>query len=124
MTGLKDIVSNLEDTEEALDDVIDDVAREAEMLAKNYAPVMTGEMESAIYIQVEKDGYKLICDIPWAVYNEFGTMYMPVGAAKSPMAVKSTSGKNAFRPFMRPAVYHANALAGNIFGQKVARIWK
>ena len=84
------------------------VAEDAKRLAQLYAPEDYGVMEGAIdIVKIGKYEYLLYCEIPYAVYNEYGTYKMPAGTPDSPLAVISTSGKNAFRPFMRPAAIRA-----------------
>lgn len=75
-------------------------------LIKQNAARLSGEMESAVFLT--KSGvlsYKVGCTAPQAVWNEFGTYFMPVGSESNPLAVVSGSGKRAYRPFIRPAMY-------------------
>ena len=88
------------------------------------APVDTGMMEEDIQAEIRGDSFILACYVPWAVFNEYGTIYMKAGTPNSPMGVISTSGKYSFRPFLRPAAYRAMREMPEIFGQKWMRIWK
>jgi len=77
-------------------------------LAQLYAPEDTGDMASSIYFDKVTDMvYALVCTVPYAIYNEYGTYKMPAGDAEQPLPVISTSGKRAYRPFMRPAIYQS-----------------
>lgn len=130
MTGVKPLIAKCKKTIGLLEtnELVEEIGKEAEMLARNYAPVDTGVMESEIMLTIEKDSFTLTCATPWAVYNEFGISptirKAGFGDVNSPMRVVSTSGKYAFRPFMRPAMYHAAKLAPEIFDKKLVRIWK
>ena len=80
--------------------------------AYDLAPEDTGLMENSIRVEKLSDEvYDVACDPKnssgedYAVYNEFGTYKMPVGTEENPLAIKSTSGKAAYRPFLRPAAY-------------------
>jgi len=76
--------------------------------ATELAPEDTGLMESSIQIIETNGKWGLVIDgtlVPYAVYNEFGTYKMPVGDEINPLPITSTSGKAAYRPFLRPAAY-------------------
>ena len=92
--------------------------------AKMYAPEDTGIMADDIQGHIEGDEFIMECLVPWATFNEYGSMYMKVGTPNSPLAVISTNGKYAFRPFMRPAMYRARDEFPELFHEKWARIWK
>lgn len=78
-------------------------------LMRRYAAVDTGEMLNAIrYEKLGNGKFKIIVDVPYAIYQEYGTQNMPAGTVESPKAVVSTSGKPAFRPFIRPAIWLIN----------------
>ncbi len=81
------------------------LATETAKLAYQLAPEDTGKMENDIRVEGSNGQYEVVCDIRYAVYNEFGTYKMPVGDEESPLAITSTSGKAAYRPFLRPAAY-------------------
>jgi hypothetical protein len=74
------------------------------------APEDTGLMENSIQIRKVGNDWELFIDgrvVPYAVYNEWGTYKMPVGDEINPLAIISTSGKSAYRPFLRPAAYRS-----------------
>ena len=85
------------------------VAEETAEYARLYAPQDTGLMEGSIEVRkVSNTHYQVRCDIPYAAMNEYGTIHMPASPNPyAPLPVVSTSGKHAFRPFMRPAVLRA-----------------
>lgn len=90
--------------------MMEDIVKDTVSLMRRYAAVDTGEMLNCIrYEKTEDDGFKIIVDVPYAIYQEYGTKYMDAGTAENPKAVTSTSGKPAFRPFMRPAVWLINS---------------
>jgi len=87
----------------------EDIVRDTVSLMRRYAAVDKGEMmESIRYEKLGGGKFKIIIDVPWAIYQEFGTKYMPAGTVESPKSVVSTSGKSAYRPFARPAVWMIN----------------
>ena len=74
--------------------------------ARHNCPVDTGRLRNSI--RWEKQGYgkyKIICDVPYAKYIEYGTRYYPIGTVESPRGYKSTSGKMASVPFLRSAIW-------------------
>ena len=86
--------------------VMEDFMKQVYELTRRNAAVLSGMMEAAVFIH--KSGslrYSLGCTAPQAVWNEFGTYFMPVGSVQNPLSVISTSGKRAYRPFMRPAMW-------------------
>ena len=86
-----------------------DIVRDTVSLMRRYAAVDTGEMMDSIrYVKLGGGKFKIIIGVPWAIYQEYGTKYMPAGTQDSPKAVISRSGKPAFRPFARPAVWLIN----------------
>lgn len=97
---LKDLVSE----EKALL-VCKELAERTARRAFELAPEDTGAMEDDIRVEPCDDGYLVICSIPYAWYNEYGTYSMQVGDEKDPIATISTSGKACYRPFFRPAAY-------------------
>ena len=104
-------------------DILKQVGEQSVQYAKMYAPVDTGMMEEDIYGYLVGEEFILTCGIDWAVYNEYGTIKMPVGSPDSPLGIISTSGKYAFRPFMRPATIRASDEAPEIFDKKIIEIW-
>jgi HK97 gp10 family phage protein len=103
---LKEITS-----EKKADQVLQKLAEKTATKAFELAPEDTGVMENDIRVEKDSEGYKVVCDPrnssgkDYAIYNEFGTYKMPVGTEENPLAITSTSGKGAYRPFMRPAAY-------------------
>lgn len=101
-------------------------------LAAQFAPEDTGMMENDIRVERDSEGYRVVCDPrnssgkDYAIYNEFGCYFMPVGSERNPLAVTSTSGKSAYRPFMRPAAYQVldelpNIINSVFFGRVVSQ---
>jgi HK97 gp10 family phage protein len=91
-------------SEKKADQVAYKIAKRTRDIAYRNAPEDTGKMENDIVVKkVGECEYEIECSIRYAVYNEFGTYCMPVGSGESPLPVTSTSGKHAYRPFLRPA---------------------
>ena len=111
-------VSDLSRYEEAMKEI----TITAFTLAKRYAPELTGRMMQQItYGKSGPMEWEIRCDVPYAVYNEYGTVYMAAGTPEVPLPVVSGSGKHAFRPFMRPALIQAKMMAGDIVKEKVLK---
>lgn len=116
---------------DAYDDAMKEIAITAMYLAKQYAPVDTGMLEQDIrYYRNGPASYTILADPVdengrhYAVYNEYGTYRMPAGTPNSPLAVRSTSGKYAFRPFMRPAAIQAQRMAPYILSRHLSGVIK
>lgn len=108
VTGIDELITFLEEisSEKKVEQVIKLIAERTALIAYRLAPEDTGKMEENIRIEKTGDnGYEVVCDIPYAVHNEFGTYCMPIGSEENPLAITSTSGKSAYRPFLRPACY-------------------
>jgi hypothetical protein len=106
--GAEDLIKYLEDIHDVKrhDMFMKILALKTAKLARLYAAVMTGEMESRIRVIKIADGqYEVVCDVPQAIYNEFGTYFMPIGSESSPLEITSMSGKRSYRPFLRPSAY-------------------
>ena len=86
------------DYEEMLDKIVEK--------AKNNCPVDTGRlMKSIRWERLGTSKYKIVVDVPYAKYIEYGTRYYPVGTVESPRGYSSTSGKMASVPFLRSAIW-------------------
>jgi hypothetical protein len=107
--GFDDIIkitekfSNPKLYERLLKEIVDDAAD----LMRNFAPVDRGLLEDMIkVIKIDKNKYMIVVDVPYAEFMEWGTKYFPVpDNPKAPRIRKSKSGKTAYHPFMRLAVY-------------------
>ena len=102
MIANKKFIKNLRNQkifEEMLDKIVEK--------AKENCPVDTGAAEKAIkWIKQGANKYALVCDVPHAIYIEYGTRYFPVPEdVTSPRGYKSTSGKMASVPFLRSAIW-------------------
>jgi len=80
-------------------------------LMRNFAPVDTGLLEDMIkVIKIDANKYMIVVDVPYAEFMEWGTRYFPVPEnPMSPRIRTSKSGKTAYHPFMRLAVYLIDA---------------
>lgn len=126
VTGLNEVMKAFEKASEdsIYNDIIHETGKKAEEYAKQNAPVDSGVMEEDIQVHFEDKGFILMCNVPWAVFNEYGCYNLDAGTPGSPKPVVSTSGKRAFRPFMRPGIYKAMHELPELFGKKWAKIWK
>jgi len=97
---------------------VQDVGKNAKEYAHQMCPVDTGTLRDSIFLNSNKDGFELGANAPYAVFNEYGSIYTPIGSVKSPKAAKKTG----FRPFIRPSIYRATREVDSIFGQKLAEI--
>jgi len=126
--GAEDLMEFLKDisSPKKADQVARSLAEKTAKLAFKLAPEDTGKMENDIRVEQNKDGeYEIVCSIRYAVYNEFGTYKMPVGTESNPLSITSTSGKGAYRPFLRPAAFQIESQLPQIinaifFGRVVA----
>ena len=92
--------------ERLMKEIVDDCAD----LMRNFAPVDRGLLEEAItVVKIDATRYAIIVDVPYAIFMEWGTKYFPVGTPESPRVRASKSGKTAYHPFMRLAVYVIDA---------------
>jgi len=74
--------------------------------AKSNCPVDTGRLEKSIHWEKQgSNSYRIVVNVPYAKYIEYGTRYYPVGSVESPRGYKSTSGKMASVPFLRSACW-------------------
>lgn len=79
-------------------------------LMRNFAPVDRGLLEDMItVVKIDNNKYMIVVDVPYAEYMEWGTKYFPVGTPEAPRVRASKSGKTAYHPFMRLAVYLIDA---------------
>jgi len=108
VVGLENVIRQFakdeRDIKEKGGQLLEKVASEHVQYAQEYAAEDTGEMEGSI--EMEKRGKNEVHVVSYSQqgwYNEFGTIYMPVGSTEAPLPVQSTSGKHAYRPFFRPA---------------------
>jgi len=111
--GANELIKFLEEitSEKKAEQVLKILADKTAIRAFELCPEDTGKMENDIRVEPDDEGYRVVCDPTnnsgkdYAIHNEFGTYKMPVGTESNPLAITSTSGKGAYRPFMRPAAY-------------------
>lgn len=84
-----------------------EIVYDAAELMRNFAPVDTGLLEDMIkVIKIGPHKYMIVVDVPYAEYMEWGTKFFPVPTdPTAPKVRTSKSGKTAYHPFMRLAVY-------------------
>ena len=92
--------------ERLLNEIVNDCAE----LMRGFAPVDIGLLEESIkVVKIDKNKYMIVVDVPYAEFMEWGTKYFPVGTPEAPRVRSSKSGKTAYHPFMRLAVYIVDA---------------
>jgi HK97 gp10 family phage protein len=65
-----------EDLTEQIYNALWPIATAIETEAKAYAPFKTGLLQNAIYVMMSREGIEVSCNVPYAVYQEFGTRYI------------------------------------------------
>lgn len=107
ISGADELIEFLKEitSETKADQVLKELANRTAVRAFQLAPEDTGKMEEDIRVEKDSEGYLVTCNIPYAYYNEFGSYSMPIGTEDSPLSITSTSGKGAYRPFMRSSAY-------------------
>jgi phage gpG-like protein len=100
--GLKSFTDNLKkvDVREIVKNTMRDAEKAAKEYAVGYAPKDTGELAESIYTVPIKDGFIIGASVRYAVFNEYGSIYTPVGTIDFPLPAK----KVGVRPFIRPAM--------------------
>lgn len=122
VTGLRAAVlfTNKVSKDTPLNQMHEDIVRDTVSLMRLYAAVDIGEMMNSIkYTKIGKNKFRITINVPWAIYQEYGTKYMPAGSPEQPLPVISTSGKSAFRPFARPAIF----IIGNEYPEYIRRVF-
>lgn len=94
--------------------MMEQIVSDSVSLIRRYCPVDTGNlMESIRYEKVNKYEFRIIIDVPYATYMEYGTKYFPAkgsGTPENPLLRTSTSGKECYFPFIRPAIWEMSKL--------------
>lgn len=105
--GVDELIEFLKEitSETKADQVLKELAHRTAVRASELAPEKTGAMENDVHVEKDGDGYKIVCNVPYGVYQEFGTYKLMVGTEENPLNIISTSGKSAYRPWIRPACY-------------------
>lgn len=110
--GLTKVIENLNNAADRKHyaDAVDETIEAAVEMAKEMAPVSnptkystSGQLEESIHAE----GGAIVADAPWAIFNEYGCWNIEVGTVRDPKGSISGSGKFAYRPFLRPALYRA-----------------
>jgi len=112
---------------EITEQILDKIVRSA----KYNAPRKTGTLVKAIRWVKEGNGrYAIICDAtnqngdPYPNFLEFGTRFIPIGSVEAPRVYKTTTGKTAQMPFIRPAIYRMSKNFAGMISDVVKKIYK
>ena len=119
-SGLNDVMRMFEELgkDELYESTMDEVADRAKDYAEQLSPVDTGTLRESINVIKRGTEFELYADAPYAVFNEYGSIFTPIGSVDSPKPAKYAG----FRPFLRPAAYKAMREVDYIFGKKVGQI--
>lgn len=98
-------------------------------LAKKYSPYKTGQTERSIHVKKVGTGlYQIISNTPWSPYMEYGTRFFPRsnpagGTPSNPIRYRSSSGKIAYQPFMRYALWEVSKEMNKDMINQILYIW-
>lgn len=134
ITGLDSFIDATEKAIVALEsgNFVEAIAKKCKFRAKYVAPRKTGRLVASIDYMMKGSGeFALICDavneygVPYPEILEFGlSRYIPIGTTESPRVYKSSSGKTAYLPYMRWAVWRTLQEIDNILQQEVLKYYK
>ena len=86
--------------------MMEEILNDAVSLIRSKAPVDTGRLLNSI--RFEKTGdlkYRIIVDVPYAIYMEYGFRGFDIGTIQNPKFKKS-----GFHPFVRSSLWEINNL--------------
>ena len=123
ITGITDMRAILAKygSQETYDGFQKEVVEETAKLMRKLASRYKGDLEKSIRVQkVGMSKYRIILDVPYGKFTEWGTRFIDIGTIENPKAVVSMSGKQSYRPYMRVAVWrmlnqHADAIKKTYF---------
>ena len=130
--GLAEFIGSNKQVIKALEDgtFSDAIAKKVVRRAKYRGPRKKGKLVRGIRSIRIKNGFKLICDVvnergdPYPAFLEHGTRFIRIGTPENPRAIKSSSGKLAFLPYMSWAVWRTLQEAQKIFKDKIIKLYK
>ena len=82
--------------------------------AWDLCPVDTGNMRESIFYDMDNDTFTLLCDCPYASYNEYGWSGIP----PVPDPPRYVHYKGGYRPFMRIGI-----IAGEKYFERELKKW-
>jgi len=120
ISGLSNLYNIFDSVEKSTDskELYKEAAETAKQYAEENCPYDTGTLMETIYVEVQDDGFIIGAYAPYAVYNEYGSIYTPAGTVMAPRPAKYSG----FRPFLRPAVYRVREEFGETFGRNLIRL--
>ena len=133
-TGLKEFIEANNKAIAALDngDFTEEIAKKSKNRAKYRAPRKSGKLISGIDYKMQgANSFSLECD----TVNEQGVSYpeilelglsrfIPIGTPENPRTIISSSGKIAFLPYMRWAIWRTLQEIDQIFKEKILKYYK
>ena len=130
--GLQKFISKNEKVIKALEEGVltDALLKKVVRRAKYRAPRDKGNLVRGIHGQkTGKHSFKIICDVTnergesYPGFLEHGTRFIKVGTPESPRAIKSSSGKTAFLPFISWAAWRTLQEVPKIFRDKILKYY-
>lgn len=112
------LISALEE-QTILEKILDDIVEQA----KKLAPIKTGALINSLKWIKSEDVYSIEA-IYYAEFLEFGTNFIPVGDTESPRSITSGGGKQAYLPFIRPAIWQEIKNINHILKELLEEIYK
>lgn len=130
VTGIDDIVRKNKQVMKLMEkgDFEEEVGKRVVNRAKYRAPRKSGKLVRGIHVKkTGKNTISVVCDtvnengVPYPVFLEYGTRYIPIGTPEAPRAIRSSSGKTAFMPYLRWSVVRTNKELGKIFKEIILK---
>jgi len=141
LKGLDSLIAKNKKAIEVLESgkLTDRIAKKTERRAKYRAPRDTGRLVKGIkVIKTGKNSFKLMCDVKndrgdnYAIFLEGGTRYIRIGTPQNPRAIISPyrsarrggSGKTAYLPFLRWAIWRTMQERDKLFKKVVMACYR
>jgi len=130
--GLQQFISQTENVIKALDEGVltDELLKKTVRRAKYRGPRDKGNLVSGIQgTKTGRHSFKIICEVtnkrgdPYPAYLEEGTRFIRVGTPENPRAIRSTSGKTAFLPYISWAAWKTAQEVDKIFKDKILKYY-
>ena len=131
--GLQQHISKTENVIKALEEGVltDAIEKKVVRRAKYRAPRKKGTLVRGIHSKkTGKHSFKVICDVvnkrgePYPAFLEYGTRFIRTGTTEHPRAIRSSSGKTAFLPYMSWAAWRTLQEVPKIFKDKILKFYE
>jgi len=130
--GLQQFISKTDKVIKALESGVltDEIMKKTVRRAKYRAPRKRGHLVRGINgKKTGKHSFKIVCDVtnksgePYPAFLEYGTRFIRVGTPENPRAIKSSSGKTAFLPYISWAAWRTLQEVPKIFKDKILKYY-